>query len=72
MNVNEELESFSKLIRVLEDALERAAEILGPNERPSSRSRHTIESAAQVYENLSDLLDATLAGRIRILERQAR
>ena len=37
MNLNEELASFSKLIRVLEDALETAAVILGPNERPSSR-----------------------------------
>jgi hypothetical protein len=72
MNLNEELESFSKLIRVLEDALERAAEILSPNETPPSRSRHTIEDTAQVYENLSDLLDLTRAGRMRLLERQAR
>jgi len=31
MDLNEELEAFAKLTRVLEDALERATEILGPN-----------------------------------------
>jgi len=67
-NSTKELESFDKLIRVLEDAIEKAAQILGGEERPASISRHRIEYAYQVYENLSDLLDATRDGRARSLE----
>lgn len=69
---NEEVEAFDKLIRVLEDALEKAAKILGPNARPGSRSRYdNLKHASQVYEHLSDLLDATRAGRSESLERQS-
>ena len=70
--VDVELASFDKLIRVLEDALERAAEILGPNIKPPSvRSRHgTLEHAFEIYEDLSDLLDASRAGRSKLLERE--
>jgi len=70
--LDEELASFDKLIRVLEDALERAAEILGPNIRPPSmRSRHAaLEDAFQIYEDLSDLLDASRAARLKLLERE--
>jgi hypothetical protein len=65
----EEKESFDKLIRVLEDAVEAAAKVLGPNARPSVRSRfRALEHASQVYEDLSDLLDAARAGRSRLLE----
>jgi hypothetical protein len=65
----EEKESFDKLIRVLEDALEGAAKILGPNARPALRSRYrALEHATQVYEDHSDLLDAARAGRSRLLE----
>ena len=71
MDLNEELEALAKLTRVLEDALERAAEILGPEAKFATRNSHTIEHAVQVYEDLSDLLDATRAGRMRYLERQA-
>jgi hypothetical protein len=67
-NVNEE-QLFVQLIRVLEDALERAAATLGPNVKPPSRNHHTIEHPFQIYEDLSDLLDAARAGRLRILER---
>ena len=57
MNLNEELELFVKLTRVLEDALERAAEILGDaNAEFSSRNSHVIERPSQIYEDLSDLL----------------
>ena len=67
----EEKESFDKLIRVLEDAVEAAAKILGPNARPALRSRYrALEHSAQVYENLSDLLDAAREGRSRLLEQQ--
>jgi len=69
MELIEEKESFDKLIRVLEDAVEAAAKILGPNARPALRSHYTaLEHASQVYENLSDLLDAARAGRLRLLE----
>jgi hypothetical protein len=71
MDLNEELEAFAKLTRVLEYALERAAEILGPNAKFPTRNSHTIEHAFQIYEDLSDLLDATRTGRMRLLERQA-
>ncbi len=65
----EEKESFGKLIRVLEDALEAAAKILGPNARPGIRSHYmTLKHASQVYENLSELLDAAREGRSRLLE----
>jgi len=68
-DIIEEKESFDKLIRVLEDAVEAAAKILGPNARPALRSRYrTLEHAAEVYEDLSDLLDAARAGRLRLLE----
>jgi len=67
----EELRSFDKLVRVLEDALEEAAKILGPDVAPPSTSRyHPLERANQVYAHLSDLLDATRAGRSHFLERQ--
>ena len=59
-------EQFVKLIRVLEDSLERAAAILGPEARPALRSRDHIKRPAQVYEELSDLLDATREGRARL------
>jgi hypothetical protein len=61
-----EYEQFVKLIRVLEDALERAAAILGPEARPASHRRDHIKRSAQVYEELSDLLDATREGRARL------
>jgi hypothetical protein len=61
-----EYEQFVKLIRVLEDALERAAAILGPEARPASQSRDHIKRPAQVYEELSDLLDATREGRAQL------
>ena len=65
----EEKESFDKLIRVLEDALEAAAKILGSNARPGIRSHYrTLEHASQVYESLSELLDAAREGRSRLLE----
>jgi len=65
----EEKESFDKLIRVLEDALEAGAKILGDDARPGLRSHHrAIEHASQVYEDLSDLLDAAREGRSRMLE----
>jgi len=67
----EELRSFDQLIRVLGDALEGAAKILGRNATPSPASRyHPLENANQVYAHLSDLLDATRAGRAHLLERQ--
>jgi hypothetical protein len=59
-------EQFVKLIRVLEDALERAAAILSPEASPASRSREHIKRPAQVYEELSNLLDATGEGRARL------
>jgi hypothetical protein len=69
VNLIEEKEAFDKLIRVLEDAIEAAAKILGPNARPALRSHYRIlENASQVYEDLSDLLDAARAGRSRLLE----
>ncbi|HVN27088.1 MAG TPA: hypothetical protein VMT64_01305 [Candidatus Binataceae bacterium] len=61
-----ELESFDKLVRILEDALEGAAAILGPDAKAPSLSRHHIEHAYQVYEDLSDLLDATRVGRSKL------
>jgi hypothetical protein len=69
MDLNEELDAFSKLT-VLEDALERAAEILGPNAKFPKSNSHTIEHAFEIYGELSDLLDATRAGRMRLLERK--
>jgi hypothetical protein len=69
MNLAEEKESFDKVIRVLEDALEAAAKILGANARPGLRSHYrTPERASQVYEDLSNLLDASRAGRFQLLE----
>ena len=68
-NLIEEKESFDKLIRVLEDAVEAAAKILGQNARPALRSRYrALKHASQVYEDLSDLLDAAREGRLRLLE----
>jgi hypothetical protein len=65
----EEKESFDKVIRVLEDAVEAAAKILGSNARPGLRSHYgTLEHASQVYEALSNLLDAARAGRSGLLE----
>jgi hypothetical protein len=65
----EEKELFDKLIRVLEDALEAAARILGPDARPALRSHYrTLEHPSEIYENLSDLLDAARVGRARLLE----
>ena len=65
----EDKESFDKVIRVLEDAVEAAAKILGPNARPGLRSHYrTLAHPSQVYEALSDLLDAARAGRSRLLE----
>ena len=70
----EEKESFDKVIRdkvirVLEDAVEAAAKVLGPNARPGFRSHYRqLEHPAQVYEALSDLLDAAREGRVRLLE----
>jgi hypothetical protein len=63
----EERESFDKLIRVLEDALEAAAKVLGPNARPSARSRyHPIEHPYEIYQILCDLLDDAREGRSRL------
>jgi hypothetical protein len=59
-------EQFVKLIRVIEDALERAAAILGPEARPASHGRDHIHRPVQVYEELSNLLDATREGRARL------
>jgi hypothetical protein len=68
-NLTEEKESFDKVIRVLENAVEAAAKVLGPNARPGLRtSFRTLENASQVYEALSDLLDVARAGRVRLLE----
>jgi hypothetical protein len=51
----EELRSFDKLVRVLEDALEEAAKILGPDVALPSTSRcHPLERANQGYGHLSD------------------
>jgi hypothetical protein len=70
-SVSEELRLFDKLIRVLEDALEEAAKILGPNATPPSTSHYRpLEHANQVFTHLSDLLDAARAGRSQFLERQ--
>jgi hypothetical protein len=66
-NPIEERESFDKLIRVLEDALEAAAKILGPSARPSTKSRYyVIENPYQIYQNLCDLLDDAREGRSRL------
>ena len=63
----EERESFVKLIRVLEDALEQTAKVLGPEARSSLTRRHaTVDHAYQIYENLSDLLDEARAGLLRL------
>jgi hypothetical protein len=63
----EDRESFDNLIRVLEDALEAAAKVLGPDARPSARSRyHIIEHPNEIYQNLCDLLDDARAGRSRL------
>ena len=63
----EERESFVKLIRVLEDAIEEAAKVLGSEARSSSRRRHqTVDHAYRIYENLSDLLDESRAGLLRL------
>jgi hypothetical protein len=59
-------QQFVQLIRVLEDALEQAAAILGPEGRPARQSHEQIEQPAQVYQELSDLLDATRKGRLRL------
>jgi hypothetical protein len=69
---NDELDSYNKLIRVLEDALEAAAGILGSEARPPLRSRYeALDQAAEVYSGLSDLLEAARAGRMRFLERRS-
>jgi hypothetical protein len=65
---NAKYEQFVKLIRVIEDALERAAAILGPEARPAPRNRDHIKRPAQIYEELSDLLDASREGRARLFE----
>ena len=63
----EERESFVKLIRVLEDAIEEAAKVLGPEARSSSIRRHgTVDHPYQIYENLCDLLDGARAGLLRL------
>ena len=66
-NPIEERESFDKLIRVLEDALEAAATVLGPDARPSARSRyHVIEHPYEIYQYLGDLLDDARAALLRL------
>jgi len=63
----QEKESFDKLIRVLEDALETAAKILGPNATLSYTRRHNaIDHAHQIYEDLSALLDEARVGRSKL------
>jgi hypothetical protein len=63
----EERESFDKLIRVLEDATEEAARILGSDARSSFRTRHTkIKSAPEIYEYLCDLLDEAREARLML------
>jgi hypothetical protein len=65
-----EKESFDKLIHVLEVAVKAAAKILGPNVRSALLSRdRPLEHPSQVYEALSDVLDAAREGRVRLLER---
>ena len=60
----EEKELFDKLIRVLEDALEAAAKVLGPNTGSSQLRRHDpVDHAYQIYESLSSLLDEARLGR---------
>jgi hypothetical protein len=66
-NPIEQRESFDKLIRVLEDALEAAARVLGPDATPSAKSRYyAIEHPYQIYQNLCDLLDDAREGRSRL------
>jgi hypothetical protein len=60
----EEKELFDKLIRVLEDALEAAAKVLGPNTGSSYLRRHDrVDHAYQIYDYLSSLLDEARVGR---------
>ncbi|MBV8135568.1 MAG: hypothetical protein JO121_08010 [Deltaproteobacteria bacterium] len=57
---------YSKLIRVLQDALEKSAEILGENVRAGAERRVTIKHPYEVYEYLCDLLDETVEARSRL------
>jgi len=62
-----ERQSFDKLIRVLEDAIEGAAKVLGPDVGSSSKRRQvTIDHAYQIYEYLCDLLDEAREARLRL------
>ena len=66
-NTDEERERYNQLIGVLENAVEKAANALGPNSGDSMReSRITIRSAHDIYEYLCDLLDEALAARSRL------
>lgn len=58
------IDQFIKLIRVLEDALEKTAAILDLDARPAARSHEHIQHPYQFFEELSDLLDATRSGQV--------
>ena len=57
---------YGKLIRVLQDALEKSAEIMGENVRTEGNRGVTIEHPYEVYEYLCDLLDETVEARSRL------
>ncbi|MGO9603870.1 MAG: hypothetical protein ACLQAT_10810 [Candidatus Binataceae bacterium] len=66
-NLTEERDRYNGLIRVLQEALQEAAEVLGPNVRSSSKERRfIIEHPYQIYEYLCDLLDEALEARSRL------
>ena len=67
-NIDEERDRYNRLIEVLEDALGKAAAVLGADTRVSARkSRTTIHHASEIYEYLCDLLDETLEARSKLL-----
>jgi hypothetical protein len=67
MEIDKERELYNRLIQVLEDALEKAAGVLGQDTRDSSRKRRvTIHHASEIYEYLCDLLDETLEARSKL------
>jgi hypothetical protein len=62
-----EKESFDQVIRVLEEALEKASRFLGPGtDRTPTSKNWTLENAHKVYEALYDLLKAARAGRAKL------
>jgi len=66
-STDEERERYNRLIEVLENSVEKAANVLGPHSGDSLReSRIKIRSAHDIYEYLCDLLDEALAARSRL------